>query len=159
MKGLVMDWRKLFRRKRYLINKPFQLAFVFRVQALTVIIIASIFASNLIFFHNLRNRGLDAGLDETHMFFRFVAQQQESMTWLFAGVTAVVLVVMFVGGVLLSHRVAGPLHRLNTHMREVAAGKHARHVRFRKGDYFLELAEAYNQQLDHLHKQMKADDR
>jgi hypothetical protein len=36
------------------------------------------------------------------------------------------------------------------HMREVAQGQHAKHVSFRKGDYFPELSEAYNMQIDRL---------
>ena len=49
-------------------------------------------------------------------------------------------------GVILSHRIAGPLYRLNRHMLRVAKGDEMGEVSFRKGDFFIELSDSYNAQ-------------
>jgi methyl-accepting chemotaxis protein len=49
-------------------------------------------------------------------------------------------------GLRLSHRVAGPLLRLKNEMLRTAQGGEVTPLKFRDGDYFEDLAEAYNQQ-------------
>jgi nitrogen fixation/metabolism regulation signal transduction histidine kinase len=44
----------------------------------------------------------------------------------------------------LSHRFAGPIISLRRAMREIAEGKPARKVQFRKQDFWLDLADDYN---------------
>ena len=46
--------------------------------------------------------------------------------------------------IFLSHRIAGPLYRLERHLLEVAKGKEPKDSNFRKGDYYQPLAEACN---------------
>lgn len=43
-----------------------------------------------------------------------------------------------------SHRFAGPMVRLRNSMLKVAAGEHVEPIRFRDGDYWKELADAFN---------------
>jgi hypothetical protein len=43
--------------------------------------------------------------------------------------------------------VAGPLYRLRKHLSAVARGETHSDVRFRKGDFFPEVADAYNLQM------------
>jgi hypothetical protein len=43
-----------------------------------------------------------------------------------------------------SHRFAGPMVRLRESMRRSAAGEHVEPVRFRDGDYWQDLADAFN---------------
>ena len=43
-----------------------------------------------------------------------------------------------------SHRFAGPMVRLRESMRRSAAGEHVEPIRFRDGDYWHDLAEAFN---------------
>lgn len=47
-------------------------------------------------------------------------------------------------GFLLTNRVAGPIFRLSREMMRASRGEELRPIHFRKDDYFLELAEAYN---------------
>ncbi len=70
---------------------------------------------------------------------------------LFGGETAfpVILVVLIPGIVVFSfyvtHRLAGPLYRLEKVAKEVQGGDLSRRIRLRNGDDLLELAEAFNQ--------------
>ena len=61
-------------------------------------------------------------------------------------VASVVLLPIFIYDILkLSHRVAGPLERLNVEMEKLANGKDVATLRFRDGDYWPELAERFNE--------------
>lgn len=59
-----------------------------------------------------------------------------------AGICSIIFVTL--GGVFLTHRIAGPLHRLVLHLRKVAEGEKTGALTFRKGDYFQDLAESLN---------------
>ncbi|MBU6374701.1 MAG: hypothetical protein KGQ59_01780 [Bdellovibrionales bacterium] len=70
--------------------------------------------------------------------------QKDMMRALLAFEVGFVLVI-FVLAVFLSHRIAGPLYKLNMYLREAArTGKLKPHLQFRSGDHFQELAESYN---------------
>jgi len=55
------------------------------------------------------------------------------------------LPITIVIGVLVTHRIAGPLHRLETHLRAVIDGKTRDDCRLRSGDELQELCELINQ--------------
>lgn len=56
------------------------------------------------------------------------------------------VLVIFVLGVFLSHRIAGPLYKLNMYLRESArTGRLKPNLQFRSGDNFQELAQSYNE--------------
>src|SRR5690606_12898419 len=93
-------------------------------------------------------KGRDLSLPPEHVFFKFIHAQKQEMLIIFA-ITSVIVVTLIVWhGVRFSHRIAGPLYRLNTDMRQMAKDGKVRNIRFRKGDYFLELPDAFNALLD-----------
>jgi len=47
-------------------------------------------------------------------------------------------------GLRMTHRVAGPLVRINAVLQRMAAGDYSQHITLRKGDSMVELAEAIN---------------
>lgn len=55
-------------------------------------------------------------------------------------------------GLVISHRIAGPVYRLGRHMEGLNAGKPITAIRFRKDDHFPEIAEEYNKLLERLAK-------
>jgi len=63
---------------------------------------------------------------------------------------AIFALVAFVAGVIISHRVAGPLHRLERIARGVANGRYDVRATLRRGDYVHEFAEAFNGMLTHV---------
>jgi methyl-accepting chemotaxis protein len=58
--------------------------------------------------------------------------------------TAVSMPVMLWDLVRFSHRFAGPMVRLRSSMLRAAAGEHVAPIRFRQGDYWQDLADAFN---------------
>jgi methyl-accepting chemotaxis protein len=53
-------------------------------------------------------------------------------------------------GIRYSHRIAGPLYRLDSKMRRIAEGEAPSPVSFRRKDQFLQLADSFNAMLARL---------
>lgn len=134
-------------RKNFLINPKFQFSFMGYTLAIAVMTIALFYCADMYFFWKFRQLGQGLGLPSNHVFFQFIDEQRSSKNAYYAVTAAFSVAVLSVWGLLLSHRVAGPLHRLRKHCISVAEGETHVDVRFRKGDFFPEVAEAYNLQM------------
>ena len=132
------------RRKVYLINPRFQWRFIGFMAVVSLLAIAILFVSNVLFFRNMTQEALGAGLAPDNPYFDFLKEQKSALSMLYFGVSAVAFVVMMGLGVLYSHRIAGPLYRLNQHMKAIADGAEPSPVNFRKRDQFQELVESFN---------------
>jgi len=77
----------------------------------------------------------------------FLAEQQRTLGAVFVIIAFVAVAVGMGVGLWISHRVAGPIYRMRRHLQEAAAGRAPKPIRFRQGDYFQELADAYNEEL------------
>jgi len=132
----------------YFINPRFQFTFILSNLALALIVIAVLFVANQIFFQVFEQKGLSLGLPANHVFFKFLESQQATMQTIFLVTAVVVFLLIFIQGVRFSHRIAGPLYRLSQDMNAIAKSQTLRKIQFRKGDYFLELPEAFNQMVD-----------
>lgn len=141
----------MMRRKfsRFIINPKFQWDFIVRVSILALINFVSILAVVQYLFYRFKQHGISIGLHPNSAFFAFLDQQHTIVNYTFVGLGLFMVLALFFGGVMLSHRVAGPLYRLHCHMKDIADGKTSRHVKFRQKDYFQELSSAFNKQLDY----------
>lgn len=59
-----------------------------------------------------------------------------------------IMVILIVFGIGLTHRIAGPVYRVQKDIERVLAGEKGVRVKFRKGDSFPELAEKVNQLIE-----------
>jgi hypothetical protein len=144
-------------RKVFLINPKFQLTFIFFMIGLAAVAIAIIYAANVYFFWKFRQMGEAVGLSPDHVFFQFLSQQRHEMNWVFVGTSVAVFTLIAISGIMMSHWVAGPLYRLHKHMLAIAGGRTGGDVKFRKRDFFPELADAFNAQLHFLKDGTKAE--
>ena len=135
-------------RKKWIINPKFQIGFILKVNLVFALVIFIFYAANLHFFRVYMQLGKKIGLPESHIFFVFIKDQFHQMNSIFIITSVSVFVGVCLLGALFSHRIAGPLYRLNKHFLEIANGKPVSEVHFRDTDYFQELAESYNK---HLH--------
>jgi hypothetical protein len=134
-------------RKVMLINPRFQLFFLGFMVVVAALVLGVIYGANAYFFWKFQRYGEAMHLSSDHMFFSFLNQQRTLMNQVFA-VTAVVISAMAgILGLVISHRIAGPLYRLTKHLKEAAMTGTYRPVKFREGDFFPEVAEAYNAQI------------
>jgi hypothetical protein len=143
------------KRKVFLINPPFQLAFMAWMVGISFAVIAVFYGANWYFFEKFWEQGVALGLPADHVFFEFLRDQRREMFWIFMATSSVVFATVCSIGLILSHRVAGPLYRLKKHILMVADGETTDDVKFRKGDHFLEVASAYNLQMERHRKLAK----
>ncbi len=90
----------------------------------------------------------EAGLPMSHPVFAFLLQQEQTFDGVFLVLSTVGLFFSFMIGVRLSHRIAGPVLRLKHHLERSASGAAPAKLVFRDGDYFQDLADAYNRDLE-----------
>ena len=141
------------RRKIYLINPRFQWRFIGFMAVVSLLAISILFVSNVLFFRNMTQDALAAGLTPDNPFFDFLKEQKSALSMVYFGVSGVVFVLMMGLGVLYSHRIAGPFYRLNSHMTKIAHGAEPTPVKFRQRDQFQELAASFNAMIARLKKQ------
>jgi hypothetical protein len=58
--------------------------------------------------------------------------------------TALISIAILIIGIIYSHRIVGPVYRIDMQMRKDAEEKKLTLIKFRKGDFFAELAGSYN---------------
>jgi signal transduction histidine kinase len=61
--------------------------------------------------------------------------------------------IVFVMSLFMSHKIAGPMYKLKNHITNLRSGRKYDHLFFRKGDNFPEIADEFNQFVDHLKAQ------
>jgi hypothetical protein len=145
------------KRSLFLINPAFQYRFMAWVGGLGVSVVMLMHLSHSWFFYQLRKQAVQAGVPPDHAFFRFISERQDEMTWIALACFFGILVISTAFGLVLSHRIAGPMYRLKRHFETVAkTGVHAP-LKFRDDDFFLEIPEAYNLQFkDQENREKKA---
>jgi hypothetical protein len=132
------------RRKNYLINRSFQLSFLTHILVLALGVICIIYASNWYFFWKMTKMGISQGLPPDHIFFRFIQDQQIEMDWVFLSTALVVVALLCCFGLYYSHRIAGPLYRLQTYLKNLKGERPQHRLAFRSKDYFPEVAQSVN---------------
>lgn len=131
-------------RKKILINPKFQFAFMGYMVVTAMVMIGIFYGANAYFIDEFREMGRSVGLAPDHVFFEFLSEQDRKLT-LFFGVSAgVAFLSLCLAGLFMSHRVAGPLYRLQRYMQDIKDGKDVGDVKFRKRDFFPELADGMN---------------
>jgi len=134
-------------RRQWVIHPVFQgkvVAFGLSIAGFSLVITA--FALKYFFWRSLQVLQ-EAGVPFNHPIYNFMLEQERWIKVLYLGVAMLSCGFAVVMGLVLSHRVAGPIYRLRKHLLEAAAGRAPSQVRFRDEDYFQELADAYNAEL------------
>jgi hypothetical protein len=131
-------------RRNYFINPTFQITLISYTLVILSIVIAVLWGANHYFFMVFMKMGKNASLPEGHVYYQFLQEQRVLMNRIFLAISAIVSTLVAVSGIFLSHKIAGPIHRICSHMKADAQNKRFSKVEFRKNDFFPELAEAYN---------------
>lgn len=125
-----------YKRNIFLINPKFQLKFSLFV-TLMVVVLTSVYPF-VIF----------------HMVEKFIEMSPENQAG-FASVREGLIIVLtifqvlfafgvFLGFIYLTHRIAGPMYKLQSFLKNIADGNPPERLFFRKGDYFQEIPEHFN---------------
>ena len=131
-------------RKNYFINPKFQSKIVFYFLGFTIATSAIFFVSNFLFIEKLLSLGTDLGLGENHIYFKFINKQTKSLYIFNSIATIVIFFGQITFGILISHKIAGPLYRLTRETAKVSEGENIQEIKHRKGDFFPEVYTAVN---------------
>lgn len=71
-------------------------------------------------------------------------QLQHRFSIIFVALSGVVLTIGAVFGVIFTNKIAGPLYRMKTHLKECADEKKLKEVTFREGDLLTDLQDDFN---------------
>lgn len=142
-------------RRVLLINPRFQAFFLLFMGGMNAVLLGVVYLAQAYFFAEFERLGITLGLPSDHALFRFLGEQRATLNQVFAFVAGVSFCFSVFFGLIVSHRIAGPMHRLKAHMMRVALGATRSEVAFREGDFFPEVARAYNLQLRRLKRDLE----
>ncbi len=140
------------KRRIYLINKSFQIKFIIYTLLIAIFTIATFYGMLYFFFEESVQLGIKAGFPDGHVYYRFVEDNRSDMNVYFVTASIVVFLVITVTGVFFSHRIAGPIYRMNLYLRSISPESLASTINFRKLDFFQDLAISYNKRIMFLRK-------
>ncbi|MEM0955931.1 MAG: hypothetical protein AAGI24_17450 [Pseudomonadota bacterium] len=133
------------KRKHWLINPAFQLRFMAYMSLASLISISVFYFANTIYFDAVYAMGHELGLDPDHPYFSFIEDQQTLLLRIFVLLSLVAFTLLMGFSLLLSHRIAGPIYRIERYMEAVAQGStNIQPVHLRQGDFFPEIASIVN---------------
>jgi len=142
--------RPPWNKRKFLVNSSFQLQFLAFGISIGVLNIGvySFFAYN--YLRNFKNLGRMIDLPKNHLFYQFVREQSSQITTIFyySGLTSLFLIT--VTSLYFSHRIAGPIYRLQKHLKGLSEGKVVSPLKFRKSDFFQQLANNFNQFIENI---------
>ena len=131
------------RRKVYLINPKFQLKFVSIFSIALIFIFITLTITINYFFFQFREMGIAVNLSQDHIFFKFLKEQQLQLNILFILMGCFSLILSTIGGIFLSHKIAGPLYRFCSDIAQMKKNN-LKEIKFRKNDFFPEVANEFN---------------
>ncbi len=146
-----------YKRSRFIINPQFQYRLIALFFAVSLVMSGAILAfawkSYSSFTSKLQEKQTQMGL-YTEMVNEYVEKDvtvfwvpkefKREFLWKLLGFTLLLSLAVIFLGVFVSHRIAGPLHRLNRFMLDIAEGKAVPELRFRDHDEFMHMAESFN---------------
>jgi len=131
-------------RKKFLINKAFQLKFVAFMVVVGLVSLVSTYLVLQGYFREFRALADASGLAPNHPFRDLIAYQKDQMNIFFVGLTVINITITAGFGLWMSHRIAGPIYRIVQTLKSADSGE-KKEFTTRKGDYFHELPEALNE--------------
>ena len=134
------------KRKIYFINPKFQLKFSL---LMGILIVLSNMAYPIIIYQYIEY--LIGFINQTSTFkdFDLAEERRQVLIMLFS---SHILYAALIGVlcIFFSHKIAGPLYKLKMFLTGIRQGNPIQDVKFRKGDYFLEIADEVNQTIAYL---------
>lgn len=134
------------KRRIYLLNPGFQLKFAFYVTVVVLIASAiyplTIYKITTHFSETLRAISPD-GLQSLESI-------QTKLIILLSVWHLALTLLIFILSVFFSHRIAGPLYKLVLKLKSIREGRGIERIQFRKGDYFPEIADEFNETFSYI---------
>ncbi len=135
----------LLREKKFLINPDFQLKFIVSLVMIAICSMAIIYLANNYFFETYLKKGEALKLPPDHPFFLMIREQKGFMAKVFLFVSFTISSALCLWGLFYSHKIAGPLYRLEKYFADHALSKKdLKEIKFREEDFFQEIPASIN---------------
>ena len=134
--------QNVYKRKEMMVNPKVQYTLMATFIVAMLILITVCYISSLYLVENIREQVLTDGPSP------ILDQLKDNMVLILAITTAILITGVGSWILIVSHRIAGPIFGLVKIMQDLANGKPGRKVHFRRGDFFPELEQAFNQFYD-----------
>ncbi|NDF14232.1 hypothetical protein EB061_02775 [bacterium] len=133
--------------RSFLINPRFQWTLIGYAASGATLILLTIYGLISYGFHRFVQVGTQLGLPPENIYFEFITVQEKSFNQVILAIALAIGMVLIVGGLVISHKIAGPIHRMKKELRKMQESDPPalREIQFRKGDFFPELAESFNE--------------
>jgi len=138
--------RGKWRRKRFLVNRRYQLTMAFLAVALVLAVVIllnfSLFSSTM--------RETEAALSIAPQFEEYLKAQDRAQFLLILLASIVFIIGVFLVSLLETHKTAGAALNIRNRLDEIRTGNYRARVRLRKGDHLLELEDSFNRMAEAL---------
>lgn len=124
-----------------LINKAFQFKLISYFVGLFILTTLTLYSTTYLFFWNMTKKGMSVGIPEGHVYYQFLQNQKHDLDLLFLGLAAVNFALLIGVGFIVSHRIAGPIHKIKTFLKDP---KSHDKIQLRQNDFFQELGPIVN---------------
>lgn len=133
--------------RSFLINPKFQWTLIGYAAAGATLILLTIYGLITYGFHRFIEVGTVLGLPPDNVYFEFIRMQEVSFNQVILAIALAIGLVLIVGGLVISHKIAGPIHRMKKELKKMQESDPPalREIQFRKGDFFPELADSFNE--------------
>jgi methyl-accepting chemotaxis protein len=138
--------------KNFLIVPEFQLKFIGIVVVFHLFSSAAYLLCIKYFFLYFKSLGKNVGIPIEHVYFSFISNLEVNALRIWLVTLAISTLAIFLIGVYLSHRIAGPIHRFGSDLERMIKEERVFPISFRKGDDFINLANLFNKFLDKFHR-------
>lgn len=137
-------FKKAILGRTFLINKKFQFRFMGQVMLAVALTLICVYLANSYFFQTYLTRGEEMGLPTGHVYYAVLDEQRIFMNKVYLALGAGLIVFFGIWGLFFSHRIAGPLYRLNRVFKDAKKSGRLdqRQLKFRDNDFFHEVPES-----------------
>lgn len=133
--------RPHFLKRQYLINKPLQIKYALMIGGVLIFMLMLVEVHTYLTIQSIL----------PNLFSSVIGRHVKNLQFWLVVNSLIYLAVVAVLSVVISHRIAGPLYRLETSLQDVLeSGDTSKRISLRKGDEFQSLADLINQLLERL---------
>ena len=135
--------------RNYLIEPELQLKLISYFGLVFVLTTATLYSTVFLFFWKLKQKALSVGIPQGHVFFQFIGNEKSDLDFAFLLLAVLNLVILIGVGFIVSHRVAGPIHKLKKYLASLS-GKDAPEFRLREDDFIQDMVPIVNELKDRM---------
>ena len=133
------------RRRRYFVKKKLQFKYLLFV--LLAMLIPTIVCGAALYYLIWQTVANEVAVPEAIAAGLVPAMERVNVILLIS--LPLIFIIMLLFSIVISHRIAGPVYRLEKEMKEIAGGDYSRRIKLRSNDELQEIADGINSILEH----------